>query len=144
MARNSIKSFCKIFSLTNTQSSSVEFRNTNGSAIACNYFRLDSRSTGNQDMGWFHVYPNGVYNVAVDLTSTSGSPTAAGAPGLAGVADGSVEYVVPQGSTYLVSSVTVVNQLGDTGSFALMYGVMSSSSEVADYAIRKLNAGKEI
>lgn len=143
MARNSIKSFCKVFQLTNTQSSSIELRNTNGSAIACNYFRLDTRSNGGQDMGFFHVYPNGVYNVENAITSTSASPTAAGAPGLAGIADGSVEYVVPQGSTYLVSSITVVNQLGDTGSFALTYGVMGSSSEVADYAIKKLNAGKE-
>lgn len=142
--RSSIKSFCKIFSLSNTQASSIEFRDTLGSAIVCNYFRVDSRSIGNNDLGWFHVYPNGVYASGVPLASTSGVGTTAGAPGLAGVADGSVEYSLPKGSSYLVSSIVVTNLLGDTGSFAVTYGILGQSPDMADFALQKINGNKGV
>lgn len=144
MARNSFKSFCKIFQLSNLGSSSVELRDTAGSAIYCNYIRVDSRSIDNFDLGWYHVYPNGVYQNDVQLTSTSGSPSASGAPGVAGVADGTVEYLMPNGTKYQVSSVTIVNHLGGTGSFALTYGVLSSASEMADTMLSRLNGTKGV
>lgn len=141
MARNSFKSFNKVFSLADSVTSSITLTDTTGSAILCNYIIVESRSVDNNDLGYFHLFPQGVYTNNVSVTSTSSTGTAAGAGGVVGVADGSVEYSV---HNHLgVSAVNLTNYLGGTGTFVIRYGVLGTANEQKDTLLHRYNTGRE-
>lgn len=141
MARNSFKTFNKVFSLADLTTTSVTLTNTAGSAILCNYIQLESRSIAGDDLGYFHLFPNGIYQNDVSVTSTSATIGAAGTGGVVGVADGAVEYLVP--NKIGVSSVQIRNHLGGQGTFVLKYGILTSANDLNDNLMHRYNTGKE-
>ena len=128
--RNSFACFSKVISLADAGSSSISFRDTSGGVYQCNYFQVDSRSEGNSDLGYYHVFPSGVYTANTVASSTSSTTNASGAGGLIGVADGSVEYLAP--NSKMITSILITNYLGTTGTFVVRYGVLLGVNEDRD------------
>jgi len=108
----------------------VQFRDASGGVYYCNYFQVDSRSTGGNDLGYYHVFPSGIYTAYTAASATSATSSASGVGGLIGCADGSVEYLTPNNK--LVSEILIQNVLGDTATFCIRYGVLHGANEERD------------
>ncbi len=128
--RNSFPCFSKMIQLADGAASSVSFRDTSGGVYSCNYFQVDSRSNSVDDLGYYHVFPSGIYYANTTASSTSASTNASGAGGLIGVADGSVEFLAPNNK--IITGVTITNHQGATATFAIRYGVLTGANEERD------------
>ena len=138
--RNSFACFSKVISITNNSSSSIEFRDASGGVYYCNYFQVDSRSNDGSDLGYYHVFPSGVYIDYTEASSTSSAPDASGVGGLISVADGSVEYLTPNAKR--ITAISIKNHLGGIGTFAIRYGVLLGANEERDQQLfRDYNGG---
>lgn len=119
--RSTMKSYAKAIQIAFDASASVVFKDSENNAIACNYFSVDSRSTGADDGGFFIAQPSGVYSVELDgvdvanAASAAGHHETAGVGGVIGTADGSVEMSLA--STDKTLGITIHNKLVDTDAF---------------------------
>ena len=152
-----LKSFVKVMDLVAAGTSSIEFRDSAGSAIPCNYFSVQVRNVSGAtfpEHGYYFVAPsagiigaagNGagelyissttMYNTAIAASATQGSwlsttKQAPGAGGVAGTADATVEmsFVPPDRCIGL----TIYNSLGSKGRFVITYGNLE---EIQDWQV---------
>ena len=79
--RNTVKSYCKMASVLPRRHTDLDFRDTNGILINCNWFSVDCSATAGDRFGFYVVQPSGVYN----QTASAGAQIAAG------TGEGSVE-----------------------------------------------------
>jgi len=119
--RSTMKSYCKVVQCAFNTSASVDFQDSIGNSITCNYFSVDCRSgdAGANDTGFFLAQPSGVYDSqastiqmigdASAVTSHSGSGTG----GVMGTADGSVSMSLNSGDK--ATGVLIWNKLAKTG-----------------------------
>jgi hypothetical protein len=141
--RSTMKSYAKVIQMTYETSASVDFRDTgvhNGALIECNYFKVDCRSNGTVDAGYFIAQPSGMYlsgignltnsslgsasglsGAAIDgvlgliganTASSTGSHGGAGIGGVIGTADGSVEMSLA--SNQKTTGIMLFNKLVGT------------------------------
>ena len=122
--RSALKSYVKVLDLVDTAVSSIQFKDTGGTLLDCNYFSVQCRNLSSTqggtsgDTGYYFVEPSGVYGTQVLASATA--DVGAGAGGVAGTADASVEMsFVPPDRT---AAITVYNQLGSRGRFVVTYG----------------------
>ena len=146
--RSTMKSYAKTVQIGYEVSASVDFKDSAGNAIECNYFSVDCRSDDSHDNGFFLVQPSGVYDVEIDgltaaNTASAGGETratypghtGAGVGGVIGTADGSVEMSLAAADKTL--GIIVFNKLlGTTGGtkavFVVTYGNMKQANPRRD------------
>ena len=132
--RSGLKSFVKVMDLASTQISSVEFRDTGGTVIPCNYFSVQCRNvSGADEHGFFFVAPSSVFETTMYGTAILASATTEagpGAGGVAGTADATVEMSLlpPDRAT----GVTIYNSLGTKGRFIITYGNIQAVNPARD------------
>ena len=133
--RSGLKSFVKVMDLASTQISSVEFRDTGGTVIPCNYFSVQCRNVSaasDDEHGFFFVAPssNSTTIYGTNVLASATSETGAGAGGLAGTADATVEMsLLPPDR---VTGITVSNSLGSKGRFIVTYGNIQPVNPLRD------------
>ena len=69
--RNTVKSYCKVAAVDNRNYVDVPFKDTGGTVIHCNWFRVDcSANTGGEDEtgGFYVVQPSSVYTGTLSST----------------------------------------------------------------------------
>jgi len=149
--RSTMKSYCKVIQVTYETSASVDFKDTAGTAVECNYFSVDCRSASTNDNGFFIAQPSGVYGTEIDGISTGGlvgansvssvgSHTGNGMGGVIGTADGSVEMSL--NSNQKTSGIMLFNKLvgttaatlegGEAAVFVVTYGNMKQANPKRD------------
>jgi len=142
-----MKSYCKIISVSFYGESQIDFRDTNGGLIDCNYFSVDCRSESGAggDKGFFIAQPSGIYDgtassiAYIESVSAAGHHTSAGMGGVVGTADGSVEMSL--NSNQKTAGIRLWNFLDDTeaagrgsgeATFVVTYGNIKQANPKRD------------
>jgi len=119
--RSALQSYVKVMDLADTALSSVQFKDTSGVLLDCNYFSIQCRNVSGgatPEHGYFFAIPSGVYFASVLASATAGGDS--GGAGIAGTADATVEMsLVPPSRA---RAVTIYNKLGSKGRFIITYG----------------------
>ena len=137
--RSTMKSYCKVIQCAMSTSASVDFKDSVGNSITCNYFSVDCRSgdAGANDTGFFLVQPSGVYDsqastieIINDASGTT-SHTGSGTGGVMGTADRSVEMSL--NTMDKATGVLIWNKLAGTGAA----GAITTATFIVTYGNRK-------
>jgi hypothetical protein len=159
--RSTMKSYAKIVFLGYDQNVSVDFKDTLGNTLPCNYFSVENRSDGategggpQGDVGYYIVQPSGTHGTQTELyestlssihaaTMASGTGvgkqhSGSGTGGVIGTADGSVEMSL--NSSEKATGIRIWNLLGNAigvtssklGTFVITYGNMKQANPNRD------------
>jgi len=138
--RSTMKSYCKIIKLAEGGHANIEFKDTLGNLLKCNFISVDCRSNGGNDVGFFVAQPSGVYQSTassvsiVIAASAAGDHTLSGLGGVVGTADGSVEMSL--GSNDSATGMILWNKLEGTSAllttFIITYGNMKQANPKRD------------
>ena len=145
--RSTMKSYCKIIQLGEDGVANIEFKDTLGNLLKCNFISVDCRSQGLADLGYYVVQPSGVYQStasSLDIlaaASATGNHTLSGLGGVVGTADGSVEMSL--GSNDSATGMILWNKLvagpanipegaSKSTTFIITYGNMKQANPKRD------------
>ena len=137
--RSGLKSFVKVMDIPATDVSSMDFKDSAGTQLPCNYFSVQCRNVSGfvadhghfPEHGYFFVAPSStttLYGASLNPSTTTAG--GAGAGGVAGTADATVEMSLlpPDRATGL----TIYNSLGSKGRFVIIYGNIAVANPQRD------------
>jgi len=138
-----MKSYCKVIQCAFGTSASVSFNDSLGTAIDCNYFKVESHVGDGSGIGYFLAQPSGIYNnqtstlEMIDSASGTTHHTTSGTGGVIGLAGDTVEMSL--NSTEKSAGVLLWNKLEFStaggplaGTFVVTYGNMKQANPKRD------------
>ena len=140
MTRATMKSYCKVVVPAYGAKAIIDFNDSAGNLIDCNFISVDCRSEGSDDLGFFIAQPSGIYTTELAASaqvigaSGTGNHNTSGMGGVIGTADGSIEMSL--NSTQKAQGLILWNWLKGTtqltATFVITYGNMKRSNPKRD------------
>ena len=144
--RECYRPYTKLIDMKDGAPVTVDFHDTSGNLIKCNYVAVTSVSGGAAE-NFFSVTPSGLNNVSVlptDINNNASSlPGIASTSGMAGLvancAGGSVVFSLNLYDT--ISHIIISQSADDSTGFAVTYGIVNVANPRGDDALENLNLG---
>ena len=141
--RSTMKSYCKVIQCAFDTSASVSFNDSLGTAIDCNYFKVDAHVLDGSGIGYFLAQPSGIYNTETStlalILAASGTThqTGNGVGGVMGSAGDTVEMSL--NSTEKTAGILIWNKLeqstgagSSAATFIVTYGNIKQANPNRD------------
>ena len=141
--RSTMKSYCKVIQCAFDTSASVSFNDSLGTAIDCNYFKVDAHVLDGSGIGYFLAQPSGIYSNQTSTLEMIGSAsgtthhTTSGIGGVMGSAGDTVEMSL--NSTEKTAGILLWNKLeqstgagSSAATFIVTYGNMKQANPKRD------------